>query len=736
VSVEPGRTQLRAEVERVSYRNEDNGWTVLKVRNCDDNLSVTVTGHFAAVHAGEQFELFGAWGKHPQYGQQFKAERIVPIRPQTSTAIERYLASGLIKGIGPKTASRIVAHFRETTLDVLDADPRRLLEVPGVGRSKADTIIASWKEQRGAADVMLFLSTHGISPLYAARIHKIYGADAVKIVASDPYRLAVDIHGIGFLSADRIARSVGIAADSAERVRAAVLYLLGQGEERGHTFVTSAQLMRMLEETLQLDQTVVATRGAAALAFLEELGAVITEVVELDGEKVRAHYRPELLACELNVAARVNELLGKPLAIDEARLSAWLERYREASGTELTEEQLRAVGDAARHRVFVLTGGPGVGKTTTANTIIRLLKAMGRGVALAAPTGRAAQRLTEVAATPAKTIHRLLEWAPQIGGFARDEDNPLAFDAIIVDEASMLDVRLADALLRAVPPHAQIVFIGDVDQLPSVGPGNVLRDLMQSGIVPFARLTQIFRQAASSRIVRTAHAINAGEAPPLDEDGGDCRFVEVPANDDIKAEIEALVTGRLRREFGLDPIAELQILTPMNRGDLGTQTLNEELQALLNPPREGVAEFRRGGIVLRVGDKVIQVANDYDLGVFNGDIGQVVAAGVDAGRVVVAFPDGRNVAYDDEAIVDLRLAYAITIHKAQGSEFPAVIIPCSMQHYVMLQRNLMYTALTRARRLAIFVGAKKALAYAVHNVSGTARQTDLVAKLRRAAGAA
>lgn len=723
MDVQETGSQFRAEIERVSYRNEENGWTVLRARNVEDQSLITATGHFAAVQAGQEFELFGSWSRHPTYGLQFKIDRIVPVRPTTAAAIEKYLASGLLKGIGPKTAERIVEHFGDKTLDVLDQTPARLLEVGSIGRKKAEAILASWDVQRGESDVLMFLNAHGISPLFAARIRKTYGPDAIKIVSADPYRLATDIQGIGFLSADKIARSVGIALDSAERIRAAVVYQLQQAEDRGHCYVTTPQLLKMLVDSLGLQEDQVTGRLADALTALNSIGAIVTEP--------QGHFRADLLIAELNVAQRAKELLTIPLATDHERVQGWIDKYTEVAGTPLSEEQLDAVKKAVSSRVFILTGGPGVGKTTTANAVIRLLKAMGRSVALAAPTGRAAQRLTEVAAAPAKTIHRLLEWVPRMATFARDENNPLTVDAVIIDEASMLDIRLADALIRAVGKNAQLILIGDIDQLPSVGPGNVLRDLIDSGMVPFTRLSRIFRQASFSRIIRTAHAINGGVAPEFDDDpASDCRFVIADSADSVKTEMEALLTGELKTRYGFDPAQDVQILTPMNRGDLGTQALNEELQTLLNPAKPGLLEFKRGSLQLRAGDKVIQGVNNYDLGVFNGDIGFVQNTNLPGGKLIVAFGD-RAVTYEDEAILDLKLAYAITIHKSQGSEFPAVLIPCSMQHFVMLQRNLIYTALTRARKLAIFIGSRKALSFAVHNQTSLKRQTSLIDKLRR-----
>lgn len=731
-SGEGALAQIRVEIDRVSFRNEDNGWTVFKARELGGETMVSATGHFAAIRPGDQFELFGTWGRHAQYGPQFKVDRVVPVRPTTGPAIERYLGSGLIKGIGPKTAAKIVEHFGDKTLEILDRTPQRLAEIASIGEKKVGAIIESWDEQRGVADVMMFLNSHGISPLFAARIFKIYGTDAIKTVSADPYRLAVDIHGIGFISADRIAQSMGIAPDSLERVRAAILYLLQQAEERGHCYVTGPQLVGLLRDALKITEDQIVPRLAGCLAQLNELGAIVSEEVDHEGARVTAHFRADLLVCEWNIAHYTEKLLRKPLDVDVPRLDGWIKRYTEASGTELSPEQMDAVRKAATNRLFILTGGPGVGKTTTANTIIRLLKAMGKTVALGAPTGRAAQRLTEVAATPARTIHRMLEWVPNMRTFARDENNPLTVQAVIIDESSMLDVRLADALIRAIPETAQLILIGDVDQLPSVGPGNVLRDLIDSRRVPYTRLSQIFRQAASSEIVRAAHAINHGEVPSLQDPHTDCLFLEATDAEDIKRQIKDLVTRRLP-QAGFDPFTDVQILTPMNRGELGTMAFNDELQALLNPEKPGGREWRRGGVTLRTGDKIIQVVNNYDLGVFNGDIGFVRQTRVDGGKLLISFGEDRLVTYEDEDALDLRLAYAITIHKSQGSEFPVVVMPSSMAHYVMLQRNLMYTGLTRARKLAVFVGARKALAYSVGNATSGNRQTSLQSRLHHVA---
>ncbi|NDE17095.1 ATP-dependent RecD-like DNA helicase [bacterium] len=723
---------LRGEVERVTYANAENGYSVLRVRDTATNVTVTATGHFVDIKPGELFQFTGTWSFHSQYGRQFKIDRALPVRPTSKPAMIRYLSSGLIKGIGEKTAERIVAHFGEDTFKILDENPACLMQVKSIAKKKAQVIVDAWQSQRAAADIMMFLNQHGITPNFARKIFKLYGASTIEIVSTDPYRLAEDLHGIGFLKADAIALNVGIAKDSPQRVRAAILYQLQQAEEKGHCYLTSPQLTAGLSATLDLPEAKLETRLEGELKSLQNSGAVITEKVYTQvGESAEGHYRGELLAAEADVADGIARLLGEPVDVDNERVANWVDRYVAASGTTLSDGQSQAVKFAVQSGVFVLTGGPGVGKTTTANVIIRLFKAMGKKVVLGAPTGRAAQRLSEVAAEKAKTIHRILEWAPAVGGFTRSAENPLDAQVVIIDEASMIDIRLMSNLVKALPTKCQLVLIGDVDQLPSVGPGNVLRDLIECRQVPFIKLDQIFRQASESHIVRTAHTINKGQEPEfaLDQESpSDCQFIEVETSEDVLATVKKLVSSDIPERLGLDPVRDIQVLTPMNRGDLGTQTFNDELQRLLNPDNGPGQNSKR---IFRRGDKVIQLVNNYDLGVFNGDIGFVREAGVEGGKVMVAFPDGRLVTYGNDEIGDLRLAYAITIHKSQGSEFPAVVIPVSMQHYIMLQRNLIYTGLTRARKFAIFVGSKRALAYAVRNQVSAKRQTQLIERLRR-----
>ena len=726
---------MHAEVDRVTYRNEENGWTVLKVRNVEDHSLVTVTGSLPPIQEGEHLQLVGLWSSHSTYGRQFKADRAVPIRPTTRAAIMRYLSSGIIKGIGDKTAERIVGHFGLETFKILDENPGCLMQVPKIGKKKAHEIIESWKAQKSIADVMMFLSNHGVSLTYAQKIIRLYGEQAIELISANPYQLAVDISGIGFIKADTIAKSIGIAPDSPERIRAAIIYQMQQAEDRGHCYQTTLQITELLQATLGLPQSSLEPLVPEQLSLLAGAGSLLTEPVELESETTLSHWRPELMAAECDIADGLARLLKRGVELDESRVDQWIQRYNEAASAPLSDSQGEAVRKAAASRVFILTGGPGVGKTTTANAIIRLFKAMGKTVLLAAPTGRAAQRLSEVSSEKARTIHRLLEWQPAEGGFARNEANPLKADVIICDESSMLDVRLASSLIGAAPDHAQVVFIGDVDQLPSVGPGNVLRDMINSSRIPCTKLREIFRQAATSSIVRHAHEINEGLVPQFITDSPtDCQFLEVDTSDEIRTMIQRLLTDVLPNKYKFDPTRDVQILSPMNRGDLGTQTLNAELQELLNPDpkahmREANQKQREGE--LRDGDKVIQTSNNYDLQVFNGDIGFVTATNVEGGKTKVVFSDGRLVTYERDQIDDLKLAYAITIHKSQGSEFPVVILPMSMQHYVMLQRNLIYTGLTRARKLAVFIGSKKSLAHAVRNNVSIARQTRLANRLQK-----
>ncbi|MBC7531379.1 MAG: ATP-dependent RecD-like DNA helicase [Oligoflexus sp.] len=722
-------TVLQGELQKISFQNNENGWTVARLRTSEAEPIVTVVGHFGKIRPGEFCEVHGEWTENKKFGKQFKALHINVIYPKSMAGILRYLKSGVIKGIGEKTAERIVQHFGEQTLEVLDNDPDRLLTIPKIGKRKKLEIIKAWNERKRFRDVEIFLSSQGISPAFITRIIRIYGAEAPARVAEDPYCLARDIPGIGFITADNVAQQVGIPLDSPLRIKAALSYQLEIAEENGHCFQTRDQLNDSLSHLLKITRGRVEELLENALSDLLETEAIVFDESPTVGD---VYYRKACFDAEDMVANQITRLLTSPMPIESGdRIERWLKSYSEASGQPFSPEQLGAVKTAVESRVFILTGGPGVGKTTTANAIIRLLIKMGRSVALAAPTGRAAQRLSEVAAVGAKTIHRLLEWSASEHSFLRDDVNPLDSQVVIVDEASMLDVHLAAALMRALKSNGQIIFIGDVDQLPSVGPGNVLRDLIESQVVPYTKLSQIFRQAAGSAIVQAAHQINRGDTPVFPElNNTDCQFLTIDDPANIKEAIKTLVHSTLPRS-GYDPMKDIQVLTPMNRGPLGTTLLNEELQNLLNPAGSvGGEKLETDNQVFRPGDKVIQTVNNYDLNVFNGDIGYIEQAGFDGGQLLVNFVD-RKITFTKEEAYDLKLAYAITIHKAQGSEFPVVIIPVTMQHFIMLQRNLVYTALTRARKLAILIGTPSALNQAIRTQTSLQRQTLLIQRLSR-----
>ncbi len=724
----PELNEVIGTVNKFIFRSEDTGFTVLSLDGTNGHH--IVTGVFPAIEVGEYVRFLGSFGVHKKYGRQFQASR--KVAHNTLAGIRKYLSSRMIPGIGPKTAERIVDYFGLKTLDVLDFTPARLEEVPSIGKKKLRVIMESWSMQRAFRMIELFLVSNQLSPRLATKIIETYGDQTLDILTKNPYRLASDIRGIGFISADAFAKNLGIPANSEERVAAAITHSLHKAEDQGHCFATLSELTETLVECTNLSAEEINELVPKCLFHLVKRGKVTTmDFQDADGSQTSAIYLSEHYKAERQVRNKLIELLEVPIGVDRLKLKLWLEE-NEASSTKLSPQQISAVEQAALNRVFVLTGGPGVGKSTTANAIIRLLKGLGKDVALAAPTGRAAQRLSEITGEPAKTIHRLLEWSPQ-GGFQINEEKPLTAGAIIIDEASMLDLALARSLLRAVGKTTQIIFIGDIDQLPSVGAGNFLDDLIKSGRVPFVKLTEVFRQAALSDIISYSHAINAGEVPVFSNTiESDCRFIEAETTEQAVAIIKKLLSEILPRKRDLNPTQDVQVLTPMKKNSLGTDSLNQELQSLLNPESDG-RELVRDHEILRRGDKVIQTSNNYDLGVFNGDIGYIAEAGVNQGKVIVNF-SSRLVTYDGEQSRDLRLAYAITVHKSQGSEFPVVIIPMVTQHYVMLQRNLIYTALTRARKLAILVGTQAALRQAVRTQKSRTRRTYLAELLREGRG--
>ncbi|NOR24651.1 MAG: AAA family ATPase [Desulforhopalus sp.] len=807
---------LQGIVQRVTYHNPDSGWSVLRVTPFHSPSSLeTVTVHQTQVFAGATMEFHGSWTVHPQFGRQFKAVRAIEKKPATTAALEKYLGSGLIRGVGPKTAGKIVRNFQENTLDVFEHDIGRLLEVPGIAKKKLRMIEQAWHEHRIVREVMMFLQGHGISTLFAVRIYKKYGDQAIQIVSEDPYRLAADFYGIGFFSADKVALSLGMAEDSEQRITAAVRHVLAAGREQGHCYLISTQISSEVGSLLGFNPE---NRLTVILHNMEAAHHLKVRVLPLaeEGELV-CYYSKSLYYDEDYVAVKVRSM-AHPCPVDEGNAGRWIDDHCQRQGISLSTEQAVAVQAVVSNQFSVLTGGPGCGKTTTTLVIVRLLEHLGKRVLLAAPTGRAAQRMAEVIGREAKTLHRLLEW--QGGMFQKNENQPLRADFLIVDECSMLDISLTASLLKAVPAGCQVLFIGDADQLPSVGAGNVLRDIIDSGSVALFRLTEIFRQAQESKIIEYAHQINRGVTPPIDSpfkkpeiwQKMDCLFIDsdeatkeqlsfvarVKRFYDLQTrQLEGLVTAENLYEFrtseqirssyeedfvipkkflhvdlqkvrqaegyvdelkallakvhpwstlhygfsAVDAVVrlylewipkyhgrscEIQILSPMIRGSLGTANLNRVIQEAANPQATGKAQLSVGERIFREGDRVIHRRNNYDLAVFNGDIGTILSIdNVGLSCVVAFFPDGREVVYQKDDILELDLAYAITIHKSQGSEFGAVIMPVLTQHFKMLFRNLIYTGLTRARKLAVVVGTRKALAMAVHQQDTSKRQTAL-----------
>jgi len=828
-------------VERVTFHNEQNGWSVLKVTSFRDPARMTtVLIHQAKVFAGATMEFWGEWRHHPKHGEQFKAVQAVEKKPASAAALEKYLGSGLIRGVGPATAKRIVSHFNEKTLDVFESKIEELMLVPGIAEKKLEQIKTSWQEHQSIRDVMIFLQGYGISTLFATKIYKTYGDKAIQIVSANPYRLAHDIYGIGFFSADKIALAMGFEKTGEPRMEAGIKHVLSASREEGHCFLTDQQIIGKTLELLR--EKIEPERLLEVLQKLLSSDQVKCRKLHRENELVSCYYSKGLYFDELTTSQHIKKLLAASIQADVSRIRAWVTKHCEKNGIALSDEQQAAVCGVAGEPFSILTGGPGCGKTTCTKVLVQLLKAMKKQVLLAAPTGRAAQRMTEVIGFEAKTLHRLLEWAPDKNGFKRDDKDPLKTDFLIVDETSMLDISLASSLLKSVPQGAQVLFIGDPDQLPSVGAGNVLSDLLKSEEVPRFRLTKVFRQAQASSIIRFAHEINSGLVPriisPLADpnafaEGHDCLFVDSDeaTQDQIKFiqrakfAIEQTLRkdsghllklgdewkGRLQKtsegvevdklfrpegpeeidepsirapvltipekfkhvdlsvlakaesntkeliavlknvhpwsslHYGLSALettlrlytktipewlgkgVEIQILTPQVRGTLGTLSLNESLQKISNPEAPHKHQIQLGSRILRVGDRVIQTRNNYDLGVFNGDIGRVVQIDSQDMTCEVCFSGGeeRLVCFKKEDLTDLSLAYAITIHKSQGSEFQVVLLPVLGQHFNMLFRNLIYTGLTRAKKLAVFVGSRKAFAMAVGQMDNRKRQTAL-----------
>jgi exodeoxyribonuclease V alpha subunit len=728
---------LDAVLERITYANQETGYTVARVATDRSNDLLTVVGPLLGAQPGESLRLRGRWASHPQYGRQFQVEAYTTVLPATIQGIRRYLGSGLIKGIGPKMAERIVDHFGPASLEVIEQEPARLVEVPGLGPKRTAMITTAWAEQRAIKEVMVFLQGVGVSTSLAVRIYKAYRDDAIEVVRREPYRLAADVWGIGFKTADQLARSLGIPHDSPQRVKAGLQFALSQAAEDGHCYLPEPELVSKATELLEVEDKL-------AGQCLEELVAEEGVVAEPLPAKVspglpeatgRAIWLVPFHRAEVALAAGLLRLLDAPVdrlasfrAVDWTVALDWL---HQRTGVTLAAEQEAAVRLALTQRIAVLTGGPGCGKSYTVRAVVTLARAKGAKVLLAAPTGRAAKRLSELAGLEAATLHRLLQLRPG-GDAAFDRDHPLDADLVVVDEASMLDVLLANKLIKAIPPGAHLLFVGDVDQLPSVGAGEVLRDLLAAERLPRVRLTKVFRQAQHSGVVTNAHRINAGQHPTTH---GLNDFFLFPEDDPDRVAdlVVEIVANRLPRRFGLDQRQEVQVLCPMHRGPAGAGVLNERLQAALTPPREGLPDRRFGGRVYRVGDKVMQLRNNYDkgtAGVFNGSVGQVSAISLEDQELRVRLDEDEEVGYGFDELDELTHAYAVSIHRSQGSEYPCVVVPLTMSAWLMLQRNLLYTAVTRAKRIVVLVGSRRALAKAVRTQGAGRRYTALTERLR------
>jgi len=722
--------QLKGQIERITFYNEDTGYAVAKIKAYGRKDLVTVIGNMMNPTPGEIIKMKGEWGNHPQYGEQFKIVFCETAVPASVHGIEKYLGSGLIKGIGPIMAKRIVKMFKEETLNVIENDVEKLADVEGIGTKRIDMIRKAWDEQKEIRAVMIFLQSHGVSSGHAAKIFKQYRNDAIRIVQENPYRLATDIWGIGFLSADKIAEKLGFARDSEVRAEAGILYVLHELADEGHVFYPWEPLVRKCQEILQIDDTIIFTAINTLVADQENHHIVVEDVTRYKTEDVStAVYLTGYHLSETNTASRLMNLLLSPKSTKEIDTDKALQWVQEKLSITLAEKQIEAIRKACENKVLVITGGPGTGKTTIINAIIRIFAAKQTKILLAAPTGRAAKRMSETTNHEARTIHRLLEFSFKKGGFQKNEENPLDCQLLIVDEASMIDTLLMHHLLKAVPPTATFIMVGDVNQLPSVGPGNVLGDIIDSGIVPVVQLNEIFRQAKESSIIVNAHEINQGKMPNLKAKDKLDDFYYVEQADPQKAMemIIHLVKDRIPKKFGFDPIDDIQVLTPMHKGTVGAANLNIELQKALNSSED---EVTRGGRSFKVHDKVMQISNDYDKEVYNGDIGRIVKIDREEQEVIVRYDD-REVAYDFSDLDELVHAYAVSIHKSQGSEYSAVVIPILSQHYVMLQRNLLYTGVTRGKKLVVIVGTKKAVAIAVKNNKTVKRFTLLKDRLAK-----
>ncbi|MGO8991225.1 MAG: ATP-dependent RecD-like DNA helicase [bacterium] len=711
-------------LEKISFHNEQNDFVVAKLREKEKKELTTIVGNLSGINPGESLKLTGQWVQNKRFGEQFQVESFEVTVPATLHGIQKYLASGLIQGIGSVMSERIVEKFGLHTLEVIEKKPERLSEVEGIGPKRISMIRKAWVEQKEIKEIMIFLQGHGVGAAYSAKIYKQYGDQSIEMVRENPYRLAHDIYGVGFITADKIAQHLGIDRNSLIRAKAGLLYVLNQLTEEGHVYYPEMQLIHKAKEILHVDEEIILlavkelTREKEL--FLDDLGS--------EGH-LRAAYLAPFHVAETGVAQRLINLMASPSNIRPIHPEKAIEWVQQKLNIDLAQRQKEAVLLAATSKMLIITGGPGTGKTTLITAILRIFQQLKLRILLAAPTGRAAKRMNEATGWEAKTIHRLLEYSPHKGDFKKDQDDPLEADVVIIDEASMVDTLLMYHLLKAIPSHAHLILVGDVDQLPSVGPGNVLKDIIRSGKFTVVRLTEIFRQARESMIVVNAHKVNQGEIPVLKEidqpEKTDFQFIQEEDPEKILQNILDLCSERIPRDFRFHPLREIQVLTPMHKGTIGVTNLNIELQKRLNPGQSGVT---RGAWTFRSGDKVMQIVNNYDKDVFNGDIGWISKIDPEEREVTIEF-DGRLVPYDYSDLDEVVLAYAVSVHKSQGSEYPVVILPVVTQHYMLLQRNLIYTGITRAKKLVIMIGTKKALAIAIRNNKPQRRYTLLSERL-------
>ena len=711
-------------LEKISYHNEENDFVVAKLREKEKKELTTIVGNLSGVNPGESLKLTGKWVQNKRFGEQFQVESFEVTVPATLHGIQKYLASGLIQGIGPIMSERIVEKFGLHTLEVIEKKPERLSEVEGIGPKRISMIRKAWVEHKEIKEIMIFLQGHGVSAAYSAKIYKQYGNESIEIVRENPYRLAHDIYGVGFIAADKIAQNLGIDRNSLIRAEAGLIYVLNQLTEEGHVYYPENQLIHKAKEILSVDEEII----ILAVRELTKEKELFLEDLDPDGH-LRAVYLAPFYTAETGVAQMLVNLKESPSNIRPIHPEKAIEWVQQKLNIELARRQEEAILVAATSKVLIITGGPGTGKTTIITAILRIFQQLKLRILLAAPTGRAAKRMNEATGWEAKTIHRLLEYSPHKGGFKKDQDDPLEVDVVIIDETSMVDTLLMYHLLKAIPSHAHLILVGDVDQLPSVGPGNVLKDIIRSGRITVVRLTEIFRQAQESMIVVNAHKVNQGEIPVLKEidepEKTDFQFIQEEDPEKILQNILDLCSERIPRQFRFHPLREIQVLTPMHKGTIGVTNLNIELQKRLNPGQSGIT---RGAWTFRVGDKVMQIVNNYDKDVFNGDIGWISKINPEEREVTIEF-DGRGVPYDYSDLDEVVLAYAVSVHKSQGSEYPVVILPVVTQHYMLLQRNLIYTGITRAKKLVIMIGTKKALAIAIRNNKPQRRYTLLSERL-------